>query len=61
MTLQSKAQERSQAGDTDLVLLDGMSTEKIDEAGQGKHMEGGEERRAGSRKEPWEMLALGGL
>lgn len=47
MTLQSKAQERSQAGDTDLVLSDGMSTEKIDEAGQGKHMEGGEERRAG--------------
>lgn len=61
MTLQPEAQERGQAGDTDLVSSDGISTEKIEEADQGKHMGHGEERRARSRKEPLEMLALAGL
>lgn len=61
MAFQPGAQERGQAEDTDLVSSDGTSTEKIEEADQGKHMEHGEERRAGSRKEPLETLALAGL
>lgn len=61
MALQPEAQERGQAGDTDLVSSDGTSTEKIEETDQGKHMERRKEKRAGSRKEPLEMLALAGL
>lgn len=43
-TLQSEAQERGQAGGTDLVSSDGMSTKNVDETYQGKTMEC-EERR----------------
>lgn len=38
-----------------------MQTEKVNETDQGKHIEGGEERRAGSGTDPWGKLTLGGL
>lgn len=59
--LPSEAQERGQAGDTDLMTSDEMSTENADETDQGKHTECGKGRWAGPRTELWEILALGGL
>lgn len=44
MTLQSEAQERGQAGDTDLESSDEMPTKNVDETDQGKNMECGERR-----------------
>lgn len=42
--LPSEAQERGQAGDTDPMASNVISTENIDETDQGKHMECGKGR-----------------